>query len=69
MKIRLLKDWNWHKAGDVTDVFDPLANDWILNGVAEPFVETRAVQVERATSAEPQVESAMISEKRRMPKR
>lgn len=69
MKIRMLKDWNWHKANSVVEVFDPLARDWINNGVAEEFGEPRSVQVERAVEHSQEVEQAVVSEKRRMPRR
>lgn len=69
MKVRLLKDWSWNKAGDVVDVFDPLADDWIRNGVAELFTESRSVAVERAVEPDDPVERAVITERRRAPKR
>lgn len=69
MKLRMLKDWNWQKAGSIAEVFDPLGEDWIQNGVAELFVEPREVVVERATADDPQAERAIMSEKRRIPKR
>jgi hypothetical protein len=69
MKIRMLKDWGWNKAGEVVEVFDTLAQDWILNGVAEEAVESRAVEVEQATAVPGSVEHAVVGEKRRMPKR
>ena len=69
MKLRMLRDWNWQKAGSIADVFDPLGEDWIRNGVAELFVESRAIEVEQAIADEPQAERAVMSEKRRIPKR
>lgn len=49
MKVRLLKDWSYHKAGDVAEVFDPTAKSWISSGIAERADEPRSVVVERAT--------------------
>lgn len=39
MKVRLKKDWNFHKAGDVVDAFEPTAKNWLAAGIADPFVE------------------------------
>lgn len=66
MKIRLLKEWNFYKAGQVTDVFDPLAKSLIQEGIAE--IESRAVVVERAEESPEGVERAVVTEKRRKPK-
>ena len=49
-KIRMLKDWQWHKAGDVVDIFDATAKAWISDGIAVKVEEeSRSVQVEQAT--------------------
>ena len=50
MKVRLAKDWSFHKAGDVADVYEPMAKNWIASGIAEPFSEPerRDLPVERA---------------------
>jgi len=69
LKVRLLKDWNWKKAGDVVDVFEPTGRNWILNGIAESVSESRTVDVERAAEPPDGVERAVVSEKRRMAKR
>lgn len=66
MKVRLLKDWGFNKAGDVVEVFDPTGQNWILNGIA---TEDRSVPVEQSIAGEESVERAVITEKRRMPKR
>jgi hypothetical protein len=51
MKVRLLKDWNYRKSGEVVDVFEPTAKDWIRSGIAEEPVDQRsAVVVEQAVS-------------------
>lgn len=47
MKVRLLKEWNYHKQGEVVEAFEPTAKNWILNGIAEPVAESRSV-VEQA---------------------
>lgn len=65
MKIRLLKNWSWYKAGDVADVFEPLAKNWLHEGVAEPVGEERSVVVDRAEADNSQVERAVVTEKRR----
>ncbi len=48
MKVRLLKDWSFHKAGEVAEVFDPTARNWIHSGIAEPFTDSRSLPVERS---------------------
>lgn len=63
MKVRLLKDWSWHKAGDVTDVFEPLGRNWVNSGIAEAFTEPKSVPAERAV-VEEQAESAMVSHRK-----
>jgi|LakMenEpi03Aug12_release.lakeMendotaPanAssembly.Ray.scaffolds.fasta_scaffold272818_3 hypothetical protein len=68
MKVRLLKDWNFYKVGQVADVFDPLARNWIQSGLAEEAVEARAVVVERAEAFNDGIERAVVTEKRRKPK-
>jgi hypothetical protein len=64
MKVRMLKDWSWYREGDVADVFDPLGEDWIRAGIAEPSVAPKA---ERATidhaTAERAVEPRKFSKK------
>jgi hypothetical protein len=60
MKVRLLKDWNFHKTGDVVDVFEPTGKNWIATGIADPVVERRDVQVETTDGPSPeQVERAV----------
>jgi hypothetical protein len=57
MKVRLLKDWNFHKAGDVVDVFEPTGKNWIATGIADPFAveaERRDVVVETTDDPAPQ---------------
>jgi hypothetical protein len=50
MKIKMLKDWGWHKEGDVVDIFDVTAKGWISDGIAKPITEeSRSVKVEQAT--------------------
>ena len=48
MKVRLLKDWSFHKAGEVAEVFEPTARNWIQSGIAEEFVDRRSLPVEQA---------------------
>lgn len=64
--VKLLKDWNWQKAGDVVSVFEPTGQNWILNGIAERVSESRSVDVEQAVEPPDGIERAVVSEKRRM---
>lgn len=50
MKVQLLKDWNFNKRGDVVDVFEPIARNWLATGIAEAAPEKRDMVVERAES-------------------
>jgi hypothetical protein len=63
MKVRLAKDWSFHKAGDVADVYEPMAKNWIASGIAEPISpepERRDLPVERADEpVDDQVERAV----------
>ena len=54
MKIEMIKDWSFHRTGDVVDVFDPTAIDWINSGVARRAVDSSKEEtVERSVVAEP----------------
>jgi hypothetical protein len=54
MKVRLLKDWSYHKTGDTVDVWEATGRNWILNGIAEPPPpDRRSVDVEDTRSSEP----------------
>lgn len=60
IKVRLLRDWNYQKQGEVVAVYEPTARNWIFNGIAEEVVDSREVPVERAIVAETEaVERAM----------
>ena len=48
MKVRLLKDWSFHKEGEIAEVFEPTARNWILNGIASELIDSRSVLVEQA---------------------
>lgn len=51
MKVRLLKDWSFHKSGDIVDVFDPTARSWIASQIAEEFIDKRSLEpVEQAVA-------------------
>lgn len=66
IKVRLLKDWNFQKAGDVVDVFEPTAKNWIATGIAEDFLESRAIPAETATARpDEKLERAVRSPARR----
>lgn len=64
----MLKDWSWHKAGDVADVFEPLGRNWLNSGIAEAFSDAKAVPAERAV-AESHAESAMVSPRKSQPRK
>lgn len=50
MKLRMLKDWSYNRAGDIVDVFEPTAKEWVREGIATPVTtESRSIQVEQAT--------------------
>lgn len=50
MIIEMLKDWGWHKKGDVVDIFDVTAKGWVYEGIAKPVAEeSRSIRVEQAT--------------------
>lgn len=66
-KIRMLRDYNWQKAGWVGEVFDAVAEQWVADGIAETF-EDKAVVVERAVET-PRVETAAVTTKPRKPHR
>lgn len=51
MKVRLIKDWSFHKSGDIAEVFEPTAMNWIQNGIAEPLADSRSVQVDTTVDA------------------
>lgn len=68
MKVRMLKDWSFHKSGDVADVFEPTGRNWISSGIAEEVGEPRAIKAERAISEDP-VEVAMLSPAKQRPAR
>jgi len=47
MKVRLLKDWSFYKSGEVAEVFEPTARNWIQSEIAEEFVDRRSFPVEQ----------------------
>ena len=50
MKIKMLKDWQWHKQGDVVDIFDATAKARVSDGIAVKVTdEARSIEVEQAT--------------------
>lgn len=56
MKVRMKKDWNFHKAGDVVDAFEPTAKNWLATGIADPIAEPerRDVEVEATDNPIPE---------------
>jgi hypothetical protein len=52
MKVRLLKDWSFHKTGEIAEVFEPTARNWIYNGIAENVVDVRSLPVEQTVDAQ-----------------
>ena len=67
MKVRLLKDWNFQKCGQVVEVYEPTAKNWIATGIAEPasMTERRDVQVETADSNDPESVERAVQKPRR----
>lgn len=63
MKVRLLKDWSFQKAGAVVEVFEPTGRNWILNGIAAPHEESRSVEAEEAVARATSVEHATVGKK------
>lgn len=63
LRVRMLKDWSFHKAGDVVEVFDPTGRNWILNGIAEEPRNERSLSVEEAVSDAEGVERAVIGKR------
>lgn len=51
MKVRLLKDWSFHKTGEIAEVFEPTARNWINSGIAENVVDVRSLPVEQTIDA------------------
>lgn len=62
MKVRLLRNWNYHKTGDVVDIFEPTARNWVNNGIAE-VPESRQEVVEQAVASYEAAERAVVSRK------
>lgn len=62
MKVRLLRNWNYHKTGDVVDIFEPTARNWVNNGIAE-IPESRQEVVEQAVASYETAERAVMSRK------
>jgi hypothetical protein len=67
MKVRLLKDWSFHKKGDTVEVFEPTGLNWLLNGIAEEPVEARSLDVEEAVSRQPEAAERAMQGRRRKP--
>ena len=63
MKVRLLKDWSYRKAGEVVEVFEPAGQNWILNGIAAPYEESRSLEVEQAVEPDDEIERAIVGRK------
>lgn len=68
MKVRMLKDWSFHKSGDVAEVFEPTGRNWVAAGIAEDVAEPRSVASERAMAEDP-VEVAMLSSSKQRPRK
>jgi hypothetical protein len=65
MKVRMLRNWGWYQQGEVAELFDPVAEEYIKNGFAERLGEKRSVEVERAEEGRGGVEAAVVNERRR----
>jgi hypothetical protein len=59
-KVKMLKDWGWNKAGDVVEIFSPMARQWVFDGIAEYVKADRSDQpvVEAAVAPTASVENA-----------
>lgn len=68
MTVRMLKDWSFHKRGQLATVYEPTAKNWVNTGIAE-LVESRDLPVEAAVASpareEEHVERAEARPKRR----
>jgi hypothetical protein len=53
IRVRLLKDWNFQRQGEIAEVYEPTARNWILNGIAEEITDSRSLPVERSVAVEP----------------
>jgi hypothetical protein len=58
----MLKNWSYRKAGDVVDVFEPTARNWIFNGIAEEH-SPKQEAVEQAVLSPDTAERAIVSRK------
>ena len=68
MKVRLLRDWSFYRAGETHEVFEPTARNWIHNGIAEDAsVERRDFQVERAVDGEQESAEKAVRKPTRKP--
>lgn len=65
MKVRMNQDWNFYKAGEIAEVFEPLARNWIQSGVASAIVDPRSLETERADADDQRVERAVVTERRK----
>ena len=63
MRVRMLKDWSFHKAGDVVEVFEPTGKNWITTGIAEEPKDSRSLPVEEATEETAGVERAVVAKR------
>lgn len=62
MKVRLLRNWNYHKAGEIVDIFEPTARNWVNSGIAE-MPESRQEVVEQAVASYETAERAVVTRK------
>jgi hypothetical protein len=60
MKVRLIKNWSFYKSGEVAEVFEPTARNWILNGIAEEAVDSRSIPVERTVDSHPEASEKAV---------
>lgn len=43
--VRMKRDWQYYKAGDVVEVFAPVASRWVFEGIAENVTEAEPPEV------------------------
>lgn len=73
MEVRMLRDWSYHKQGEVVEVWEPTARNWMLNGIAEevrqPAPEVRDADPEPVVETAEAPESEDVERADRRPKR
>ena len=72
MIVLMLRDWGFNRCGETVEVWEPMGEVWVRDGIAkvpEPHRESRSEAAETAEDVHAGVESAVVSSKRRHPHR